>query len=461
MTPIIPPTRSASRRPTGMLAFGIVWIGQAVSMLGSSMTGFALSIWAFQMAPEGMRATVFSLMQVFYIVPMLLMTPFAGAIVDRSNRKLMMIISDFAAGLGTLAILILYSTGLLALWHLFVVHAVIGFFHSFQWPAYSATITLMVDKKHYARTSAMNQLAGNTSGIFAPLLAGAIIGLLDPDGILIILLIDVVTFVAAISAILFVHIPQPPITTEGAASRGSLLSEAMFGFKYIFQRASLLGLQLTFLFGNFFFNMAHTLLAPMVLARTASNSLIFGSVQTAGAVGGVVGGLLISAWGGPKRKALGVTLGWAMSGIAGLVIGLGQSLPLWAVGLFIGGLIGPLIDSSNQAIWQSKVPPDVQGRVFSARLLIAWIASPLAAAVAGPLADRLLEPAMLPGGGLAEIFGGLVGVGPGSGMSLVFIFAGILVSLVGLIAFLTPAIRHAETLLPDPQPAKQEEPPSV
>ena len=441
-----------------MPAFITVWIGQTISLLGTAMTGFALSIWAFQMAPEGIRATVFAFMQVSFVVPLLVMSPFAGAIVDRSNRKLMMMISDLAAGLTTTAILILYASGHLQLWHLFVAAAIEGTFQTFQWPAYSAAITLMVDKKHYARTSALNQLAGNTSGIFAPMLAGGIIGLLAPNGIMIILGIDVVTFVIAIGTILVVHIPQPAVTEEGRLGQGSLLREAVYGFQYIFQRPSLLGLQLTFLFGNFFHSLAATLLAPMILARTNSNSLIFGSVETAGAVGGVIGGLAISAWGGPKRKSLGVAGGWALAGVLGvLVIGLGRSLPVWVVGMFFGALLGPLIDSSNQAIWQVKVAPDVQGRVFSARRLIAWVATPLAAAVAGPLADLFLEPQMRAGGSLAGIFGGLVGTGPGAGMSLVFVFAGIVIFFVGIVSYSSPAIRNAETLLPDHEAAKAEE----
>jgi uncharacterized membrane protein YeaQ/YmgE (transglycosylase-associated protein family) len=139
-----------------------------------------------------------------------------------------------------------------------------------------------------------------------------------------------------------------------------------------------------------------------------------------------------------------------------ILIGLGQSLPLWLAGMFFGALVGPLIDSSNQAIWQVKVAPDVQGRVFSARRLIAWVATPLAAAIAGPLADRFLEPQMRTGGSLTPIFSGLVGSGPGAGMSLLFIFSGLIVILVGFISYSTPAIRNAEELLPDHESAKAE-----
>jgi MFS family permease len=454
-------------QPTGMLAFTLVWIGQAVSLLGTGMSAFALTIWAYDLTGT---ATALALVGFFYVTPLLIMSPVAGAIVDRANRKLMMLISDLASGLATIAILALHSTGNLQIWHLYVANAVMGTFQTFQWPAYSAAITMIVPKKHYARASAMNELSGNTSGIFAPLLAGALLPVIGLTGIL---LIDVVTFLAAIGALLAVHIPQPEATEEGRQSRGSLWKESAYGFRYIFQRPSLLGLQLVFLVGNFFATIAFTLMAPMILARTGSNSLIFGSVQTAGAVGGVVGGLAMSAWGGSKRKVDGVLSGWALSGVLGAtVLGLGRALPVWATGSFFGSFMVPLVNSSNQAIWQAKVAPDLQGRVFATRRLIAWFVTPLATLLAGPLADYVFEPAMTGSGSLTGVFDWLVGVGPGAGMSLILIFAGIAMAFVGLGGYTVRSVRDAETILPDhevaiasipgvPQPAEQIGDPAV
>ena len=210
-----------------------------------------------------------------------------------------------------------------------------------------------------------------------------------------ILSIDVITFLVAIGALLVVVIPQPEATDEGLESKGSIWKEAAFGFRYIFKRPSLLGLQTVFMIGNFFAAMGYTLFAPMILARTDSNALIFGSVQTAGAVGGVIGGLLMSAWGGTKKKVHGVLTGWALSGLFGFsLMGLGQAFPVWAVSSFIGAVTIPLINSSNQAIWQIKVAADLQGRVFATRRLIAWLVNPLATLLVGPLADIVFEPAM-------------------------------------------------------------------
>jgi hypothetical protein len=267
-----------------------------------------------------------------------------------------------------------------------------------------------------------------------------------------ILSIDVFTFLIAIGTLAVVHVPQPIQSEEGRQAQGSMLKESAYGFRYIFSRPSLLGLQLIFFFGNLFAGISSTILAPMILARTGQNSLAFGTVQTAGAVGSILGGILMSVWGGFGRRVHGVLGGWVFSGIFGTAImGLKASLPVWIAGMVFEGLAVPLINGSNQAIWQSKVEPDLQGRVFSARRLIAWFTNPVSPIIGGLMADRILEPAMMVPGPLSARFGWLVGSGPGAGMGLLMIICGLSMSLVGLAGFFIPAIRHAEDLLPDHQ----------
>jgi len=430
--------------PTGMAAFTIVWIGQIFSLLGTAMSNFALTLWAYQVTG---KATPLALVGFFFVTPIVVLAPFVGTLVDRSNRKLMMMLSDFAAALTTVAILILYTTGHLQIWHLYITATISGIFQGFQWPAYSVAITLMLPKQQYARANGMLELAGNASAVFAPLLAGALI---RPVGLTGILIMDLVAAAAAITTLFFVHIPQPPRSEAGREGAGGFLKETTYGFRYIFARPSLLGLQLVFLVGNFFGGLGYAVLAPMILGRTGNNELIFGSVQSAGAIGGVVGGLAMSAWGGPKRRVHGVLLGWFCMGLLGYtVLGLGRTLAVWTVSIFLGSFFGPIINGSNQAIWQAKVAPDVQGRVFTTRTFIAWLVLPLSQLLAGPLADRVLEPAMAAGGRLTPVFGRLVGTGPGAGMGLLFVVTGILAALAGLGGYLFPAVRNAEDILPD------------
>jgi MFS family permease len=439
-----------------MLAFSLVWLGQIVSVLATHMTQFALTIWVYE---ETGSATALGLMQVSYITPFLLISPVAGVMIDRYNRKLMMMLSDLGAGLATVTVLVLQALGMLEVWHLYVTAAIAGIFQAFQWPAYSAAISTMVPKNQYGRANGMMSLVEAGPGVIAPLLAGALLPLIALTGIL---LLDVVTFVLAILVLVVVVVPQPRASDAGQKSRGNILGEAAFGFRYLFARPSLLGLQLVFLCGNLMAGLGFTVLAPMILARTESNEVVLGSVQSVGAIGAIAGGVLMSAWGGPRRKVHGVLAGWIVTGLLmQTLMGWGQSLLVWAIASLLGGLALPIVNGSNQAIYQAKVPPDVQGRVFTARRLIAWITQPLSPLIAGPLADFVLEPSMQAGGGLARSFGWLVGTGPGSGMALLMIFTGLVAAMVGVAGYLVPVVRDAEAILPDhdqaqPAPAAAE-----
>jgi MFS family permease len=427
-----------------MRAFLIVWFGQVISLFGSSLTAFALTIWAYQLTE---RATALALMGFFSFGPTVLLSPVAGALVDRWNRKLVMMLSDLAAGGSSVVIFLLYAAGNLEIWHLYVAGAFAGAFQAFQFPAYSAAITTMLPKEQYARANGMMSLAESASNILAPALAAAIIALIGIEGVL---LFDIVTFIFAVSSIAFVHIPQPRETEAGRHGKGSLWKESIYGFRYILARPSLLGLQLMFFQANLFGTMGGTLTNPMILARTGQNELILGTVQSAAAIGGVVSGLLISIWGGPKRRVYGVLGGMIASSLLGqTLMGVGRALPVWAIAGFCTLFFITILNASNQAIWQAKVAPDVQGRVFAIRRLIAQITAPVALLLVGPLADNVFEPAMTTGGALADVFGGLFGTGPGAGMGLLLTTTGLLGALAAGIGFLVPAIRNAETIIPD------------
>jgi len=428
-----------SKRPEGMLGFTIVAIGQAISLIGSGMTQFAIIIWAWQ---ETGQATSLALAGFFGFAPVVLISPLAGALVDRWNRKLVMMLSDLAAGVGTIALLLLFSSDQLHIWHIYALAAFVGIFQAFQWPAFSAAISLMVPKEQYARANGMLELARAGSGILAPVLAGAVIGF---AGITWVFIVDIVTFSFAVGALLIIHVPEPEITTEGVQSRGSIWKEAGYGFKYIWQRPSLFWLQMVFFFINITATFGFTVMAAMILARTHNDTVILGSVQSAGAVGGVVGGLLLSTWGGPKRRIHGVLLGMiGVSIFSSIMLGFGRGLTVWAIGMFVGSFFLPILNGSNQAIWQAKVAPDLQGRVFSVRRLIAQIAAPVSMLLAGPLADYVFEPAMMENGSLAPMFGNMLGTGPGAGMALMFVISGILGIFVGLGGYLFPVIRDVE-----------------
>ena len=435
---------------SGMPGFLLFWAGQVVSLLGTSMTGFGVTIWAYETTGS---ATALALAGFFFTTPLLLFSPVAGALVDRSNRKLMMMLSDLASGLATIFLMVMYFTGNLQIWHLYIANAFSGAFQAFQWPAFSSAITTMLPKEQYGRANGLMSLAEAGTGILGPVLAGALLAIVGLGGVF---FIDMVTFVVAIGALLLVHVPQPARTQVGEQASGSLLKESLYGFYYIIKRPSLLGLQIIFMVGNFFATMGYVLMAPMILARTGNSAMTLASVNSISAIGGVAGGALMSAWGGTRRKVHGVLTGWAVSGLLGMVLmGLGQTAVIWAVSGFLGTLLVPWVNTSNQSIWQAKVAPDLQGRVFSIRRLIAWFIMPLATLVAGPLADQVMEPAMMPGGALAPVFGDWVGTGPGAGMALIMVFAGLAIITVGLGGYAVRRVRQVETIMPDHEGAEK------
>jgi MFS family permease len=430
-------------RPTGFIAFSIVWIGQVFSLIGTNMTRFGLTIWAWQITG---KATALSLVAFFSFAPALLVSPFAGAMVDRWSRKLTMMLSDLAAIVSTFVVLILFSTGNLQIFHLYITGAFSGFFQAFHFPAYSAAITMIVPKKYYGRANGMLSMAQFGSNILSPILASFFLGVISITGIL---FLDIVTFLLAIGALLLVHIPQPPISEEGLNSKGSLWKESFYGFRYIFERLSLFALLLVFFSLNLVVSFAITLFSPMILARTGNDTMVLSVVQSSMGVGGLIGGIVLSIWGGPKRKIHGVLVGMTFSMFGMLLFGLGREMNFWVSTVFFVMVFIPIINGSSQAIWQSKVAPDVQGRVFATRSFIAQISSPISMLLSGPLADSVFEPGMMLGGSLTPIFGDLIGTGDGAGMSLMFFIAGALGMVISLGGYMFHIVRNVEDILPD------------
>jgi len=431
-------------RFSGMFGFSIVWFGQVVSLLGSGMTQFALTIWAWQMTGE---ATALALVAFFGYFPRILFTPLAGALVDRWNRKSVMILSDLAAGLGTIAIFILYQLDLLQIWHLYAAAAFSGAFGSFQFPAYAASISLMLPKKHFTRANTMLGLAHSSSTVFAPMAAGALLAFIGIGGIM---MIDIVTFSFAILMLLIVAIPQPAEDHVAEARKRNLLSDCAFGFKYIAASRSLLGLLLLYFVLNLLLSSSGGVLAPMILARTGNDELILGTVMMLFGVSGIVGGSLVSIWGGPKRKMYALFLAVIVTSLFGnVILGIGRNVLIWGVGAFLTSILLPMGNGASHAIWQTKIPPHLQGRVFSARILIGQIGGAAALPMAGILADRVFEPLMNGSSRLAQTLSILVGSGPGAGMGLMFVFFGLLGTLAVMAGFGYRPVREIETILPD------------
>jgi MFS transporter, DHA3 family, macrolide efflux protein len=283
--------------------------------------------------------------------------------------------------------------------------------------------------------------------VFAPAVAGA---LLSVTSISTVILVDLLSYVVAIGTVFLVALPPLPRAEERKPI--SLWKDSLVGLEYIARHRGLAGMQAMLFVVGLLSAMGYLVLTPLVLSRTADGhgEAALGLVQSVGAVGGVLGALVLGALRPPANKMARVLLGILVFSVLGrILLGVGDALVFWTAAWFCSWLCVPFIEGYSMAIWQEKVPPAVQGRVFAASQLVQQLALPIGFVITGPLADRYLEPEMMPGGSLEPVFGHLVGTGPGAGMALVFLVSGVLGILTALAGFVVRAVRDLERLIPD------------
>ena len=443
------------------------------------MSEFALTLWAWELTGS---ATALALVGFFSLLPRIFISIFAGIIVDRTNRKYLMMLGDAIAASSTLGILILYLSGNLAIWHLYLAASINGAFGQIQQLAYSTSITLLVSPLNYTRANSMNSVVHYGSNIIAPAIAGVLYPIMGLGGIL---PIDLATFAVAIATLIWIRIPQPdremgrggdeetrrggdeericwqkgqdlkrpqvpqspspPVTKEEAVNRLAILwDEITFGIRYIWQRHSLRTLLIVTALFWFAHDFAETVGDPMILARSDNNSQVLGAIFSAAGIGGVTGAVVLSAWGGTKRRVKVMLAGFMGAGVAKIIFGLSQSLTVWLPAQFCSSLNFPLLGSCETALWMEAVPPKLQGRVFAANSLVLELVGAIATLIAGPLSDRALEPAMQLPTILSSLFAPIFGNNAGAGMALLYVFCAIAMLLVGAVGYRLPQLHQLE-----------------
>jgi MFS family permease len=448
MTALTMDQQTANAQPGNMNKFLVIWFGQVISMLGSGLTAFALGVWIFQKTGQ---ATPFALTILFANLPRILLLPLAGSLADRWNRRLVMIFSDVGNALVTLGVFFLLTFSTLEVWHVYLIATVGSIFSAFQEPAYTASITMLVPQKDLARANGMIQMGQALEMVITPLIAGLLFVSIGITGIL---TIDFVTFLFAVASLFLVQIPQPKMSDEHK-QRGSILSDARFGWDYLKARPGLFGLLWYYAMMNFLLNWSGVLTGPMLLSQSSPRTL--GLVQMVVGIGMLAGGILSSVWRGPKRRIPAVISFISLALIGMIVAGLRPNPFVVAIGFFWLMLFIPLASSSSQAVFQSKVAPDVQGRVFSIRAMISRSVMPIAYLTAGPLADRVFGPLMDTGGAWANTFlGTLLDVGPGRGIGLMFVLSAVIAISISALVYANPRIRNLENELPDALPSATE-----
>ena len=425
----------------GIGVFLIVWFGQLVSLTGSGLTSFALGVWVYQRTGS---VTQFSLILLSAMLPCILISPVAGALVDRWNRRWCMIVSDSGAGITTAVLALLLATGSLEIWHIYLAVSLSSVFKAFQLPAYTASTSMLIPKKYLPRASCVVRSGEACAQLISPLLGGVLLGIVKLQGVI---LIDLVTFLFALTTLLLVRFPNTKTAAVSEDGKASIWQDIVYGWTYIAVRPGLLVLLILFALDNFVTGVVEVLLTPLVLTFASVTEL--GTIQSIGGVGMVLGSLAMTIWGGPRSLICGIFAFDLFAHMSILAFGLRTSLPLFAVLSFLLFFSIPIINGCCDAIFLRKVTPEVQGRVFATIKMISMSCIPLAYVVAGPLAERIFEPLMAKNGLLAGSIGEIIGVGTGRGIGLLFITMEIIAILVTVAAYRYPRLWFIEDELPD------------
>jgi MFS family permease len=429
----------------GMRSFATLWSGQVVSQFGSGLTSFGLGVWIYEQTKS---VSLFGLIIVAASLPGLLLMPVSGVLVDRHDRRSVIIAADVGAAVVTAALGVMAFSGRLAVWNICVSVALVMVCAELRMLAMGASVALLVPRENLGRAAGLLQTGMSATQVLSPVLAGVLLPVIGLQGLL---LIDLGTYLAAVGATLLVRIPHPAGPDPRRAGSQGFMRDLGFGWRWIAARPALLGLLAFFTLFFFAHSMTAVLFTPLVLAFTTPAGL--GAVVSIGSVGGVLGGLVMSAYGGPRRRVAGSVAAAAGIGLSMMLAGLRPSVATAAAGFFGMFFLAPFLLGSLQVVWQMKTPPEMQGRVFAVRRMIPNLAAVPAFALAGVLADRVFEPLLMPGGALASTVGQVTGVGDGRGTGLLFMLAGLVPIAAAAAAWASPRVRRVEEELPDALPA--------
>ncbi len=418
--------------------FLIVSLGQIVSMIGSGLSTFALGVWLYQQTHQ---VTQFSIMVAMGLLPGILMLPLAGAAADRWDRRAIMMGSDLLSLATTAVAAGLAWSGHLRVEAMYAVAALSSTATAFRQPAYVAAIAQLTPKHHLGRANGFAQLGGASGMILAQVFGGALMAVL---GLHIILGLDVLTYVVALATLLIVRFPNGLFKRQ----EEPFLREMTEGWRYILKRPGMVGLMIFFAAGNGLASIVNVLVTPMVVGFAGPAKL--GWVLAMNGVGLLVGSLLMSVWGGARRRSLAMIGFVALFGVSALVMGLRPTLAFPIAGMLGVGLCTALINAHWLSLIQVKVGLELQGRVLAANQMLARCLMPLGAFGAGLLVDRLLTPAL--GHGLSTALAPLLGQGGGRAEGLLMTLAGFASLLLAGLALAYRPLRRLETDLPDAIP---------
>lgn len=430
-----------------MKTFYLIALTQTFSIIGSQISSLALGIWVYQ---ETGSATPLALTAFFSIVPFTLLSSFAGVIADRYSRKAIMALSDLGQAICTLVLLWLFTSGSFQIWHLYLVSLLQGIASTFQGPALSASITMLVPDDQRDRANAIRQMSQPAAGIIAPVVAGLVFAAIGVAGAI---MIDLLTFAVAVVVILLAKVPMPRQSAEGKALSGTIMKEMIGGVRYLWARPGLFWLVVGFMVVNFILNSTGVLVTPYLLARTGDDAT-YGVLMGLFNTGGLIGAIAIGVYGAVKRRVRTIMIQSMIISVLIILFGMAQTVPALAIVSLLVLIPSAITNTVVGSLLQVKVAPDVQGRVFAVIDHFAMLLNPIAYLMAGPLADRVFEPMV--GSAAWQPFAPFFGTGAGAGMGLMIAVSGSLALATILLARISHTIWTMEDTLPDYLPEPDE-----
>ena len=420
--------------------FIMVVISQLVSLLGSGLTTIALGVWVF--AKSG-AVTDFAAISSASMIPGILALPIAGAIVDRYDRRLVMLFSDVAAALSIAGLAVLVGTGQIEVWHIYVASSISSISRSFHRPAFNASVAQIIPKQYLGHANGIVQFASSTSEMIAPLIGVALYTMIGIENIFI---MDFLSFSVGIVTLLIVRFPN----TLFHRQEEGFIKEVLMGWRFIIKRRGMRYLILFFFVGNVLYGGVTVLFQPLMLSIGDANQLAITSML--GAIGGMVGALIMSLWGGTKRRATGM-IGFVIGeGVAAVLAGISPSFLFPAVGIFGFYCCLTLSNAHWQSLIQAKVGLELQGRVLATNQMMATSSVPIGYWLAGKLSDQVFEKGMMKGGALADTFGHILGTGAGRGIGLLLVLSGIIIVLWSTFGYRLKPLRYIEDEMKDAIP---------
>jgi MFS transporter, DHA3 family, macrolide efflux protein len=396
------------------LPFFTIWTGQAFSLLGSQLVQFALIWYLTQLTGS---ATVLATASLVGLLPQVLLGPLAGALVDRWSRRVVMMLSDGTVALTTLVLAGLFLSGRAEIWHIYLAMFLRAAAGSFHWPAMQASTSLMVPKDHLSRLQGINQVLMGGMNIASAPLGALLLELLPMHAIL---AIDFGTALLAILPLTFIAVPQPPASAPGESSpRSSVWQDLKGGLSYVKGWPGLVMIMVMATVINLVLNPGLALLPLLVTDHFNGGALHLAWMQSAWGLGVLGGGLLLSVWGGFRRRIMTSLLGLLVIGVGSVLVG---SLPaFWMAfgAMLLMGIGNPITNGPLMAVIQATVAPEMQGRVFTLLISVASGMTPLGLMVAGPLADLF-------------------------GVQAWFVFGGVVTALMAVAGYFIPAIAKIE-----------------